>query len=226
MYAATVDSQRLTFQASGALWKDALVMEDLETKSRWSQVTGEAILGELTGQHLPPLATGHMSFAEFRERYPDGKVLAKPALGPAGSTYSRYFADPDRLGIFGRKNDLDRLPAKQLIFGLGHPNDPVAIDRALLRRQPWYVHQGAESRWLIVYESGSEAVTAWDITDVDDGATVETDTIFVGTTPSWDASSGQALVAGQSDLSPAPVMTAFWFAWFTFFPETELIRAD
>ena len=42
-----MNGKELTFMVSGMLWRDSLVMQDRETETLWSHVTGEAIRGPL-----------------------------------------------------------------------------------------------------------------------------------------------------------------------------------
>ena len=65
----------LEFGTTGKLRFSDLVMYDRQTDSWWQQFIGEAIVGELTGTVLKVLPARIESYARFRERAPDGKVL-------------------------------------------------------------------------------------------------------------------------------------------------------
>jgi len=54
------------------------VMYDRETESWWQQAIGTGIVGELTGVELTQLPTWMESWAEFKERNPDGLVMDQP----------------------------------------------------------------------------------------------------------------------------------------------------
>ncbi len=82
-----------TFQASGSLWQDALVMQDLQTKSLWSQISGECIQGPMEGKKLTILPASHTNFSQFSKDYPSGLLLKKPEKGEQSSHYEKYFAD-------------------------------------------------------------------------------------------------------------------------------------
>ena len=56
-----------------------MIMYDRETESWWQQAIGEGIVGEMTGRELEQLPTWMESWAEFRERNPDGLVMDQPA---------------------------------------------------------------------------------------------------------------------------------------------------
>ena len=70
-----VGGRVLDFGTSGNVRKSDLVMWDRQTESWWQQITGEAIVGDLTGTRLKVIAAQILSFSDFRDAYPE-------ALGP------------------------------------------------------------------------------------------------------------------------------------------------
>jgi hypothetical protein len=65
------------FGTSGLLRNSDLVMYDRKTESLWQQLTGEAIVGDHTGDSLVFLPGRIVSFNDFKLTYPDGKVLSR-----------------------------------------------------------------------------------------------------------------------------------------------------
>jgi hypothetical protein len=74
-----VKGQVLTFGVSGKLRNSDMIMYDRETQSWWQQAIGEGIVGEMTGTELEHMPSWMEGFADFRERNPDGIVMAEPA---------------------------------------------------------------------------------------------------------------------------------------------------
>ncbi|MBI2611701.1 DUF3179 domain-containing protein [Candidatus Gottesmanbacteria bacterium] len=72
-----VEGRILEFKVSGLLLESNLVMYDTQTESFWSQVRGEAIVGEYTGKKLEILPLQVISFAEASKKYPNAKILSK-----------------------------------------------------------------------------------------------------------------------------------------------------
>ena len=68
----------ISFGVSGKLRKSDMVMYDRETESWWQQAIGEGIVGHYTGVELTTLPSWMESWAEFKERNPDGLVMAEP----------------------------------------------------------------------------------------------------------------------------------------------------
>lgn len=72
-----VGGERLTFGTTGNLRHSDLVMWDRQTESWWQQVTGEAIVGNLTGEVLELRPSAIVSWETFREHHPEGRVLSR-----------------------------------------------------------------------------------------------------------------------------------------------------
>ena len=79
----------LDFGTTGKLRNSDLVMYDRQTESWWQQFSGTAIVGELNGKVLKMLPSRLESFARFRQRAPEGKVLV-----PNNPSMRRYGSNP------------------------------------------------------------------------------------------------------------------------------------
>ena len=92
VYHRELDGQVLLFGNTSALYQSDLVMYDHQTGSYWHQVIGEAIVGPLTGSRLRTLPSMTTTWGQWKELYPDTKVLSRN-LGllssSAGDPYSR-----------------------------------------------------------------------------------------------------------------------------------------
>jgi hypothetical protein len=87
-----VEGQVLSFGVSGKLRNSDMIMYDRETESWWQQAVGEGIVGQHMGTELVQLPSWMESWAVFRDRNPDGLVMAEPAFNrPYGrNPYTRY----------------------------------------------------------------------------------------------------------------------------------------
>ncbi|MEN8195233.1 MAG: DUF3179 domain-containing protein [Pseudomonadota bacterium] len=81
----------LDFGTTGKLRNSDLVMYDRQTQSWWQQFLGKGLVGELSGKELKMLPMRMESFAKFRKRHPDGKVLI-----PGNSSLRPYGRNPYR----------------------------------------------------------------------------------------------------------------------------------
>lgn len=224
-----VDTARLTFQASGSLWQDALVMQDLQTQSLWSQVTGECIHGPMIGTRLELHPSMQTTFAQFTRLHPDGLLLKKPDKGEPGSQYRDYFADPGRIGIFGRANQFERLDGKDKIFGIRRGSQALAISEAYLTEHAYAIVDKLSTPILVTFDPGSQTVAAFSLDHFSKNELTRLQvtreaTIDPTNDRKWNNRTGVALTEDTENLELLSVTSAFWFAWVTFFPDTELVR--
>jgi hypothetical protein len=77
VFGARVDGTAENFGVSGKLYESNLLMYDESTHTLWSQILGEALVGEHTGKKLTVYPSQVMPFNEFTERHPKGEVLSK-----------------------------------------------------------------------------------------------------------------------------------------------------
>ena len=87
VFDATLDGEPHTFGTTGKLRNSDLIMYDRKTESWWQQFSGEAITGAYTGKLLDILPARLESWAQFKARHPDGKVLVPN--NPARRDYGR-----------------------------------------------------------------------------------------------------------------------------------------
>ena len=75
----TIDGEAVEFGVSGMLWQSNLLMynraEDLRDRNLWSQVLGEAVVGERAGESLSIIPSNIVRFANWKDRHPDAQVL-------------------------------------------------------------------------------------------------------------------------------------------------------
>ena len=72
----TLDGTVYDFGTTGYLRHFDLIMWDRQTETWWQQVTGEAIVGVLTGKQLELLPTSIGPWKNFKQAHPNGKVLS------------------------------------------------------------------------------------------------------------------------------------------------------
>jgi hypothetical protein len=72
-----LDEYILDFGTTGRLRHSDLVMWDRQTESWWQQLTGEAIIGTLAGKRLTMIPASIVSYAAFKQTFPDGRVLSQ-----------------------------------------------------------------------------------------------------------------------------------------------------
>lgn len=236
VYDRTLESgEVLDFGTTGNLRNSDLVMYDRQTKSWWQQFTGEAIVGELTGQVLEPVPSQILPWDEAFSLYPDAKVLSRETghNRPYGSTpYFRYDTAGDPFLFEG---ELDRrLDPTERVVTVEIEGETRAYPFEALREQrvvndevggvPVVIfwQEGTESLFSPEFETGSTAVYVRELDDSEltfqaaAGGFTDQET---GT--AWNIL-GEAL-SGElqgTRLQQVNSMEAFWFAWSAFKPDT------
>jgi hypothetical protein len=72
-----LDGKVLDFGVSGMLRHSDMVMYDRQTETWWQQISGEAIVGDLTGKILKQFPSQIVSFGQFTKAFPKGSVLSR-----------------------------------------------------------------------------------------------------------------------------------------------------
>lgn len=114
-----VRGRRLSFVVSGKLYNSNVLFYDKETESLWSQIKMEAVTGPMTGERLKLLPLEHTTWADWRAKHPQTKVLTQE------TGYQRdYLKDPyqgyeqDEKIFFPVAHEDPRLPRKARILGV------------------------------------------------------------------------------------------------------------
>jgi hypothetical protein len=120
----------LEFGTTGKLRHSDLVMYDRQTESWWQQFTGEAIVGELTGDRLEIVPSRMEPFAAFAERHPEGEVLARPASVRRDYGRNPYAGYDSGDWPFLYRGDYDGpVPALSYVVAVGDDAWPLSLLR-------------------------------------------------------------------------------------------------
>ncbi len=125
VYARTLGGRERSFLVSGALWKDSLVLQDHESGTLFSQVTGEALSGPLAGERLEAIPAVQTTWGKWKAAHPETELLRKERR-VTKSGYEAYHKDPDRFGISRAKRAVARMPGKTLVHGAVVDGEAIA----------------------------------------------------------------------------------------------------
>ncbi len=238
------DGVTYTFGSSGFLFRSNKLMYDRQTRSLWNQLTGEPVLGALaaTDLRLELLPVVLTTWKAWQAEHPDTLVLdietgfTRP-YSP-GAAYGDYFSSPDTMFPVWQRDE--RMPAKARIYALRFDHVPKAypLDRlvkeqvvndvvgntALVLVTPrGAVRVAGEHRRVgpVTYEAGAE-VRAYLRGEVVYGSGPNADTLLDADGNPWTITE-EALVGPHGELAPrVSGHLAYWFGWYTFFPQTLL----
>ena len=98
MYARQIRDSEFTFDFAETQFGENLLFVDRETQSVWSQLEGKAIVGSMKGAPLRVIPALQTTWAFWRERHPETRVMMLP--GEKGRPYiyrnPRWNSNPTR----------------------------------------------------------------------------------------------------------------------------------
>lgn len=241
-----LDGVLLDFGTSGKLRNSDLIMWDRQTETWWQQLTGEGIVGELTGKRLTFLPSAIISWSDFKDAHPDGKVLSKD------TGFGRRYGQNPYVGYdnaaeppFLFRGDLDgRLLPKERIVAVTIDDVAAAFPFTALNEDRVVNYTVSDQDLVVFFKPGTrtalgglligeaEEVGATGVFDrnlngqqltfrADGDNFVDNET---GTT--WSLL-GQGIAGPQVGQQLTPLVHAnhFWFAWAAFKPDTKIYQA-
>lgn len=117
-----LNGRLVEFGTSGKLWQSNLVMynrtSDPKQESLWSQVLGEAIVGEFTGTKLNIVSSDVVKYRDWKKLHPGTKVLSKDTSFVRSygfDPYGDYYKSKDV--SFGVSFNDQRLHPKEFVLG-------------------------------------------------------------------------------------------------------------
>ena len=227
VYARTLGRTTYTFQVSGRLWRNSLIMEDRETGTSWSQVAGRAIYGKHRGTQLERFEAIETSWQQWYAAHPDTTLLKK-SEEVLGSHYQRYFDDPERLGLFRAQWLADRMPGKTLVYGANIGAHALAVTEGALDRTE--IVQGELGGAPIVVSRGRDSgvrafVTRVGTDEIKLSRDAESGEVRDVGGSIWDLGSGRCISGPRTGarLETVAITPVYWFAWSGFYPNTQVI---
>ena len=238
-----IDGKVHDFGVSGFLRHSDMIMFDRKTESLWQQFTGEAVVGEYTGMDLKVLPSQIISYKQFKDAYPDGKVLSKDTGHdrPYGQNPYTGYDDVDNTPFLMGEIEDDRLKPMEKLIGVRKGDLQKAYPYSVTKGETVINDTvGDEPIAIFHVEGARSALDAAEISNsradgstgaysrVINGQTLEFDYRSeeirdLQTESVWDIS-GKA-VSGEMEgeqLEPLIFGDYFAFAWLVFWPETEL----
>lgn len=192
-----VEGERVEFGVSGKLWNSNLLMYnrgDADKESLWSQITGEAVVGELTGHGLSVVSSDITTFERWRSQHSRGEVLIGETGNLRSYSFIPYGGDlTDIKPFFPTSHEDDRLVYNAFVLGIEIEGRAKAYHVPAIERDKRVEDEFA----------GRTIVAEWD-------ESLAAARLF------------EKQANGQlKRLNP---FTSFWFSWVAVHPDTELYK--
>jgi hypothetical protein len=241
-YDRRVGGRILTFGVSGYLYQANLMMFDRETGSLWSQLLGGAATGPHRGRTLRRVPLVHETWGRWRADHPDTLVLSirRDALGHRFTDPYAYSSsgDPDsnvpyswyttKLPVY-RPRTVQGVDDASRVYGVLLAGGAKAYAVPDLRRRPLVEDTVAGQPLVVVPNDNALSASIYSRRVGERVLTFTrraTTLIDRETSTRWSAATGLAFsgpLAGRA-LGRLPAVSAYWFAWRRFFPETKVWR--
>ena len=239
------ETRELTFGTSGMLRNSDLVMWDRQTESWWQQFTGQGLVGFYSGALLEIVNSELIPFGKFRELYPEGQVLAPPkdyAYEYGTNPYVDYDENQEEQPFLYKNTPDSRLPATERVIGIYGDNGVKAYPWTSIQKEKVINDVFENENVVLFYSEGMVSVVdeaviseSRDIGSVSvfspvvgkktlvfetniNGTFKDTETESV-----WD-NLGKCVEGKYKGKTLQPIIHGqhFAFAWFEFYPNTEL----
>lgn len=222
------------FGVSGLLFRNNLTMFDqTEQESLWPQMNRAAGCGPRAGTTVEMISVIEMTWTGWSALHPDTRVVSSRTGYARDYTTYPYgdYKRPNSRRLFDSRTAIDdRRPPKERVLGIPAGDGGVAFPFGAF-------NDGSPKRVVETTVGGESIVVLWSHTrrsamayrpmvdgtpvtfEVRDGRIVDTDT-----GSEWTVD-GRAVSGARQGARLEPVQrtyVAFWFAWATFQPETEL----
>jgi Protein of unknown function (DUF3179) len=160
----SVAGKNLHFGVSGLVYNACSLMYDRETQSLWSQFTGQAIAGPLSGTHLDRIRVRQEPRDLWLGRAPTSSVLVRP--DPMGidyrySPYTAYWLQEEIPFPVAAKDP--RFHSKELVLGVVMKGKARAYLGSLLTAAGGRVTDFFQGKKIQILYDSEDAVMQWEV---------------------------------------------------------------
>ena len=242
----TVNGQVFDFGTTGRLRFSNLIMYDRQTETWWQQASGEAIAGALTGEQLEFVPATIIAWEQFRQEFPDGKVLSRDtgfSRSYGRNPYTGYDNINSSPFLFKGPQTPGALPPVARVITVDLGDEAVAYPYQVLQEVHVVNNTIAEQEVVVIWEPGT--ASALDSGSIAGGRDVGTAAVFSrqleGQTLTFSFGGSRILddqtgsewnVLGQAvsgelagtRLEEVVSINHFWFSWAAFKPDTRIYQ--
>ena len=187
---------RTDFGVSGLLYNSDVLLYDRETESLWSQILAEAVSGQRLGEKLDVIPSRHTTWGSWKKNHPNTLVLSR-------DTGSRRNYDRDPYAGYEKSSKVFFPLVNMVAEGGLHPKERVLGLRLgnAAKAYPFSVLTQLDKEEIPDVVGDKEVIVHWD---------------------------KEAFVAWATDSNgnSLPGVDGFWFAWYAFYPSTEVLQAN
>ncbi|MBI5823393.1 MAG: DUF3179 domain-containing protein [Chloroflexi bacterium] len=241
----TFGGEVFDFGTTGRLRYSNLIMYDRQTETWWQQATGDAIAGEHTGTQLEFYPASMISWADFKDLYPNGKVLSRDTGHPRDYGKNPYYGydDINQTPFLFNGSTPDQLPPMARVLTVDLNGEAVAYPYDVLSEMNVINDTVGGKNIVVVWTEGTASALDTNIIPEgrDVGAAVAYSRMLDDRTLTFKFADGKIIdeqtgsewnilgtaIAGElkgNQLAPVVSINHFWFSWAAFRPETKVYQ--
>lgn len=230
VYRTHVGQQHYELGTSGFLYRSNKLMYDHATKSLWSTLDGEPVIGRLVGKgiKLEPLYVVTTTWGQWRADHPATTVLSLETGHrrnyDEGVAYHDYFAT-DKL-MFSVPELDTRLKNKDEILAIrldARSDEKLAISADFLAENRVYHDQLGDTKFVVLTdETGANRV--YESKGIEFVEMLDASKVRAADDRQWEITESGLASHDDETLLRLPAHRAFWFGWQAAFPTTRLVK--
>ena len=221
MYGREYQGKALNFEASGGLLHSSLIMQDKETDSYWSIMSGDSLSGKYKGTTLRELPLGEkVQWKDWVAAHPNTLVLSVEGVEhDDNNPYDNYFSSDS--GFRGVEATDTRLATKQPIYSFHLKGKPYAVPFTAFE-DGGVVQVG--KRQLFLYRPAGVEIFYSTFAFLGEGFKRDGERwIDTASGAAFDAEAGQFVGGDGAKVERLDGFDTFWFNWSMANPKTEVL---
>jgi hypothetical protein len=224
VYGREYQGRELRFGPSGGVLHHSLVLQDKETDSYWSIMSGKSLAGEFEGTRLEELPLGiKIQWKDWRGQHPDTLVLSVEGVEyNPDNPYEDHLSSKESFD--GSQADDRRLPAKEPVYAFRIGARPFAGPTTALEGGAVF---HVDQHDLFLYRPPGAAIFLSTVAfrapgqafDYKDDAW-----LHIGSGARFDEDRGVFEGKAGHDVARLDGFDTFWFNWSMTHPDTEVLE--
>lgn len=195
VYQRSDQGTMLDFGLSDRMVNSRLLLYDRETHSLWDPLTHTSVDGVKNGSVLSRMPSWIMTWNTYKNGHPNGMVLSRDTGFVRDYTHNPYGNyEFDQSILFSVEQKDTRLSQKERVYGIEWNQTQKAYPVSILQKQNSIHDTINQTSISLEYDEKTDLVRAYQL----------------------DASGNH-----QTEI---PLTEAYWFAWVSAFPKTELFK--
>ncbi len=226
-YESKVSGKTATFRVTGILYNSNDVLVDSATRSYWSQLTGEAIMGDVAGRNLTRIPVEMTNWSLWKTKYPDTLVMSSDTGFDRDYGTDPYGGYEESVKIWYRiAHEDNRTFVKDIVYGVVFAGEAKAYLKSNVTFAGVVNDQVGKQKLVVIYDKDLDTARIFDRNLKSNGLNFEIvgDKIVDKETNSvwnYDGVAIEGPMKGEQ-LKRIDATYSFWYVWAAFYPKTGL----